>query len=192
VFIIPVDDLNAGPEGKNCRRPAKVRTFIRDIFRLTFRRRFENGINPGQIDFCSRCRCLLVRLCHSGTGGFHRRRFAQPSIRIGPSVNLAQDNFVPAKTNVVGRRKRFSLLGLIPIHPARLTKASDRLYANAELQLGTPRILADLIIEHSGSYWILFSFPEVIVRADVVQFNPVTAPDNGTKPAPGKGPGDGR
>jgi hypothetical protein len=104
------------------------------------------------------------------------------------SVNLSQGNFVLVKTNVVGRSKGFSLLGLIPIYPARLTKAMDRLYANAEIQPGKSESLAHLITEHSSSYWILFSLPEITARADVVQFNPRTEPDAGAKKDSGAPP----
>ncbi|MGO9585648.1 MAG: hypothetical protein ACLP2Y_05595 [Limisphaerales bacterium] len=107
------------------------------------------------------------------------------------SVNLAEGNFVLVKTNVVGQSKGFNLLGFIPIHPARLTVAMDRLYVKAEIQEGTPKTLAHLIIEHSSSYWILFSIPEITARADIVQFNPRAEPDNGagksTNPKPGEG-----
>lgn len=104
------------------------------------------------------------------------------------SVNLAQGNFVVVKTNVVGQSKGFSLLGFIPIYPARLTKAIDRLYAKAEIQEGKSESLAHLMTEHSSSYWILFSIPEITARADVVQFNPRTEPDIGIKKDSGAPP----
>jgi len=97
------------------------------------------------------------------------------------SVNLSQGNFVLVKTNVVGQSKGFSLLGFIPIYPARLTTAMDRLYANAEIQPGQSESLAHLITEHSSSYWILFSLPEVTARADVIQFIPKTESGDGAK-----------
>jgi len=97
------------------------------------------------------------------------------------SVNLSEGNFVVVKTNLVGRSKGFSLLGFIPIYPARLTTAMDRLYANAEIQPGQSESLAHLITEHSSSYWILFSLPEITARADVIQFNPRTESGNGAR-----------
>jgi len=115
----------------------------------------------------------------------------QASAHTQTSVNLAEGNFVLVKTNVVGSSKGFSLLGLIPIYPARLTKAMDRLYVKAEIQVGTPKTLAHLVTEHSSTYWILFSIPEITARADVVQFNPRTEPDKGARQIPAPKPGDG-
>jgi hypothetical protein len=101
------------------------------------------------------------------------------------SVNLSEGNFVVVKTNVVGRSKGFSLLGLITIYPATTTKAMSRLYAKAGMQEGKPKTVAHLVIEHSSMYFILFSIPETTVRADIVQFNSkAEQPDNGGKKDP--------
>jgi len=79
---------------------------------------------------------------------------------------------VLVKTNVLGKSKGFSLLGLITIYPATLTKAMNRMYSAAQMTPGQPQTLAHLIIEQSSSYWILFGIPQVQVRADIVQFSP--------------------
>jgi hypothetical protein len=71
------------------------------------------------------------------------------------------------------------LLGLITIYPATTTKAMSRLYAEAGMQEGKPKTVAHLMIEHSSMYFILFSIPETTVRADIVQFNSKSDPDNG-------------
>ena len=97
------------------------------------------------------------------------------------SVNLAEGNFVVIKTNVAGHSKGFKLLGLIPITSARLTLAMDRLYAEAGIQAGSSKTLAHVIIEHSSTFWLLFSIPETTVRADVVQFHASPTPATGTK-----------
>jgi hypothetical protein len=86
------------------------------------------------------------------------------------SVKLAQDNFLLVKTNVLGRSRGFSLLGIITIVPATLTKAMSRLYENAQMQPGRPETVAHLVIEQTSSYYILFGVPEVDARADVVEF----------------------
>jgi hypothetical protein len=104
------------------------------------------------------------------------------------AVNLSEGNFVVVKTNVVGRSKGFSLLGLITIYPATTTKAMSRLYAEAGMQEGQPRTVAHLVIEHSSMYFILFSIPETTVRADIVQFNSKVEPDNDGKKDPGGPP----
>ena len=98
------------------------------------------------------------------------------------SVNLVQDNFVLVKTNVFGVSKGFSLLGIITIYPATLTKAINRMYASAQMHAGAPQTLAHLIIEHSGSYWILFGIPKVEVHADIIEFRPAATTSKKVKP----------
>lgn len=73
----------------------------------------------------------------------------------------------------MGRSRGFSLLGLITIYPATLTKAMNRMYTSAHMELGQPQTSAHIVIEQTSSYYILFGIPEVDVRADVVQFNPL-------------------
>lgn len=101
------------------------------------------------------------------------------------SVKLAKDNFVLVRTNVVGRSRGFSLLGLITIYPATLSKAMNRLYAAAEMQQGHPQTVAHLVIEQTSSYWILFGIPEVDARADIVEFRPTAhGPSGPPQPEP--------
>ncbi len=97
------------------------------------------------------------------------------------SVHLSQDNFVLVKTNAYGRSRGFSLLGIITIVPATLTKAMNRMYVSAQMSPGKPQSTAHLLIEQSFSYYILFGVPKVEVRADIVQFHPQPS-------APGVGP----
>jgi len=93
---------------------------------------------------------------------------------------------VVAKTNVVGRAKGFRLLGIIPIYPARLTTAMNRMYAQTDIQVGEQKSMAHLVTEYSATYWILFSIPETTVRADVVQFLPPgKSGDDAKKESPG-------
>lgn len=93
-------------------------------------------------------------------------------------VKLSQDNFILVKTNMVGRSRGFSLLGIITIVPATLTKAMNRLYDKAAMQPGSPQTVANLVIEHSTTYWILFGVPEVDARADIVEFKPLAATES--------------
>lgn len=93
------------------------------------------------------------------------------------SVKLAEGDFVLIKTNVWGRSKGFSLLGLITIYPATLTKAMTRMYAAAQMRPGRPQTIAHLIIEQTSSYYVLFGIPKVDARADIVEFNPEVKPD---------------
>ncbi len=87
------------------------------------------------------------------------------------SVELDEGNFSLVKTNVLGKSNGFSLLGFITIYPATLTKALGRLYSHAQMREGQPQTISHLVIEQTSSYWILFGIPQVIVRADIVQFN---------------------
>ncbi len=104
------------------------------------------------------------------------------------SIRLDQDNFEVVRTNVVGRSKGFSLLGLITIWPATLTKATQQLYANAQLDLGRAQTPAHLIVERSSSYWILFGIPRVDVSADIIEFRRSADVQRNDRPAPASGP----
>jgi hypothetical protein len=128
---------------------------------------------------CFLCGCTSV----SPTGPSILAPFgqAQNPAHIQTSVNLTEGNFTVVKTNLIGHSTGFSLLGLIPIIPPKFTKAMNQMYAKAEIREGESKTLANLIVEHSGSYWILFSLPEIIVRADVVQFNPRTSIETNTQ-----------
>ncbi len=88
------------------------------------------------------------------------------------TVRLSQDNFSLVKTNVLGRSKGFSLLGIITIVPPTLTKAMNRLYASAQMEPGHPQTVAHLVIEQTTSFYILFGIPKIEVRADIVEFRP--------------------
>jgi hypothetical protein len=89
------------------------------------------------------------------------------------SVRLEEANFVTVRTNVVGISKGFSLLGFITFRAATVNEAMNRLYTQAHAEEGRPQTLANLIVEHSGIYVILFSIPKVAVRADLIEFIPV-------------------
>jgi len=102
------------------------------------------------------------------------------------TVTLEQANFATVKTNVSGQCKGFALLGIITIVPARISTALDRLYKQAEMQPGRPQTLANMVVENSSTYLILYSIPQVSIRADVVEFLPV--PPAGPPPAPPGGP----
>jgi hypothetical protein len=93
------------------------------------------------------------------------------------SIRLEQANFVTVRTNVIGTSKGFKLLGFITLRPATLHTAMSRMYASAEAQPGRPQVFANLIVEHSGVYVILFSIPEVTTRADLIEYIDVSQPD---------------
>jgi hypothetical protein len=100
------------------------------------------------------------------------------------SIGLSQDDFFLVKTNVSGLSKGFSLLGFITIVPATLTKATSRMYAAAQMRTGRPQTIANLIVEQTSSYYILFGIPKVEVHADIVEFRPPVATSRKEKPRP--------
>lgn len=102
---------------------------------------------------------------------------ANGQLHMATTVRLEQANFMVVKTNVVGQSKGFSLLGIITLVPARLSTATDRLYARAEMQPGQPQTLANVLVERSSTFLILYSIPRVSIRADVVEFVPLSPTD---------------
>ena len=125
------------------------------------------------------CGCAAaIPAASSGTGLLGHQ---SASAHTQTSVSLAEGNFSVIKTNVVGSSKGFSLLGVIPIYPATVTKAMGRLYAQADMQEGGPKTMAHLVIEHSSMYLLLFSIPETTARADIVEFHPKAGLENGGK-----------
>lgn len=115
---------------------------------------------------------------------------ASGEFRSATTVKLEQANFAVVKTNVMGECKGFSLAGIITIVPARFSTAMDRLYGQAEMQPGRAQTLANMVVERSSTFLILYSIPRVSIRADVVEFLPVgpavpPLPSPGvTRPAP--------
>lgn len=103
------------------------------------------------------------------------------------TVKLEQANFVTVKTNVVGQCKGFSLLGIITLVPARYSTAMDRMYAQAEMRQGQAQTLANMVVERSTTFLILYSIPRVSIRADVVEFVP-SSPVGPSPAAPGGTP----
>jgi hypothetical protein len=99
-------------------------------------------------------------------------------------TRLQEGNFIVIKTNLVGQSSGFSLLGFVTIVPAKLTKAMDRLYGQAEMQPGRPQTLVNLILEKDSKYFILFAIPRTSIRADVIEFIPATATNIPPRPPP--------
>src|SRR5262245_51533822 len=86
------------------------------------------------------------------------------------AIRLDQANFSVVKTNLAGRSQGFALLGIITIVPARFTEALNRIYSEAGMQTGRAQTLANITVERSSAYWVLFSIPRVSVHADLVEF----------------------
>ena len=56
--------------------------------------------------------------------------------------------------------------------------------ASPQMRLDGAQTVANVIVEHSSSYWILFGIPKVEVHADVVEFRPQAAAGQQGKPLP--------
>jgi hypothetical protein len=88
------------------------------------------------------------------------------------TVKLSQANYHVQKLNVMGHDNGFKLFGLFTIVPPSRVKAFTRMYQSAEVQPGSPLTPANLAIEQIEQNYILFSIPQVFVRADFVVFEP--------------------
>ncbi len=99
-------------------------------------------------------------------------------------VRLQEANFIVTKPNVAGQSGGFSLLGFLPIVPAKFSKALDRLHKQAQMQSGQSQTLANLIIEKNNTYLILFSLPRISIRADVIEFMPAAGKNTSPRPPP--------
>jgi hypothetical protein len=96
------------------------------------------------------------------------------------TVKLAQANFHTQKLNAMGHDQGFKFLGLFTIFPASRVKAFTRMYQSAKVEAGGPLTPANIVIEQIEQSYILFSIPEVYVRADFVVFEspPCDDPDD--------------
>ena len=96
------------------------------------------------------------------------------------TVKLAQANFHVQKLNAIGHDQGFKLLGLFTIFPASRVKAMTRMYDHAKVEAGGPLTPANITVEQIEQSYILFSIPEVYVRADFVVFEspPCEDPDD--------------
>ena len=100
-------------------------------------------------------------------------------------VTLAGNNYNILEPNVIGRSRGFKLLGLISFRGASHTEAMSRLYHRAGVEQGRPQALANVLVESSSTYFILFSIPKVTIRADLIEFTGDEPPDeemNDTSP----------
>lgn len=87
------------------------------------------------------------------------------------TVKLSQANYHAERLNVTGQDHGFKLLGLFTIVPASRVKAFTRMYQSANIPPGGPLAPANILVEQYEEFYILFSIPEVHVRADFVLFD---------------------
>jgi len=85
-------------------------------------------------------------------------------------VDLSKNNYRIIKANAIGKSSGFKLLGIIPIISPKYTKAMKDLYSEIGISEGKARALVNVTQERSSIYLILFSIPELTVRADIIEF----------------------
>jgi len=86
------------------------------------------------------------------------------------TVKLSRQNYKIVKANVIGDSVGFSLLGLVTLKSPEYADAITKLYQSAGVSEGKAQALVNVALEHSSTYFILFTLPKVTVRADVIEF----------------------
>ena len=94
----------------------------------------------------------------------------QGALQAQTNVTLARANYRVVKTNVVGTDWGVYFLGVFPIVSPDYVKALKKLYKAGDVTAGKPLALANVIQQHTAPFFILFSVPEITLRADVVEF----------------------
>lgn len=89
----------------------------------------------------------------------------------GTTTDLTRANFRIVKANVRGEDSGFWLLGFIPITSPSIINAMDQLQHQAGSE-GRAVTLVNVTQEERNAYFILFSIPRVVIRADAVEFLP--------------------
>jgi hypothetical protein len=86
-------------------------------------------------------------------------------------INLSGKNYKIVRADAVGSSTGFSFLGLFTFKSPHYDEAITRLYRNAALVVeGKALAMANVVYEHSSSYFILFALPKITVRADLIEF----------------------
>jgi hypothetical protein len=93
-----------------------------------------------------------------------------PTLLTSTTVTQAQRNYRIVKANAVGISKGFKLLGIISLKSASYSKAATMLYKDAGVSEGRAQTLANVLHEKMSTFYILFSLPQVTVRADLIEF----------------------
>jgi len=87
------------------------------------------------------------------------------------AVEFSKANYHIVRANVSGHSNGFKLLGLFTIIPATRTKAFTQMYKNSHIVMEGPLTPAHIVIEQTDNSFVLFSIPQVFVRADFVIFD---------------------
>jgi hypothetical protein len=92
------------------------------------------------------------------------------------TVNLSRKNFKIVKANAFGSSAGFSFLGLFSLKSPSYEEALTQLYRSADVSVGKPQALVNVMNEQTSTYFILFALPKITVRADVIEFIDEAAP----------------
>lgn len=117
------------------------------------------------IPILSSCAALPFTLPFSPISG------GNTQILSGTSVSLSKQNFKIVKANAIGKDWGVNLIGIIPVVTPYYTEAITQIYQQVGEMEGKPRALVNIIHQQTSSFYLLFSIPEIIIRADVVEFS---------------------
>lgn len=88
---------------------------------------------------------------------------------IDTSVNLNRKNFRTIQAAVQGSDSGFYLFGFIPLSKVSVGDAMVNLYSKVDVE-GKATSLINVHRERASRYFILFSLPEVVITADIIEF----------------------
>jgi hypothetical protein len=118
---------------------------------------------------------MLALGCSTGGGGMQHGS--------GTETRLDRANFRIVKARARGEDRGFYLLGFLPIVSPSVGEATDQLLGGVNSE-GRAVSLANVTQEWRSWYFVLFSLPRVVVRADVIEFIEDTAATDGAPKAP--------
>ncbi|HUT24297.1 MAG TPA: DUF6567 family protein [Sumerlaeia bacterium] len=100
-------------------------------------------------------------------------------------VDLSRSNYSVVRADVTGVSRGIKLLGVVPIMSPSYRSAMSDLYSRIGPMEGRSLALVNCIHERSNLYFILFSVPQLTVRADVIEFLDESAdPQKQSNPKP--------
>lgn len=119
---------------------------------------------------------LLITILFSGCGAlpislpFSPSTVGSNQLLTGTSVSLSKQNYKIVKANAIGKDWGVNLVGIIPVVSPYYSEAITQIYKNVGDMEGRPRALVNIVHQQTSSFYLLFSIPEIIIRADVVEF----------------------
>jgi len=123
------------------------------------------GFTTGKRSAALTAVCLVVVFLAVGctsTGTFPQTSATQ--------VDLSRKNFHIVKANAIGTSSGFELFCFIPFAAPTYSRAMSDLYKTAGVTEGKAQTLTNVTQERSTLYLLLFSIPQLTIRADVIEF----------------------